>query len=397
MTDIGLYIHVPFCATKCGYCDFYSHVPAPGAFEPLVDALLAELAQQVLARDVRVVTLFAGGGTPTLLPPASLRRLFAALRPVVQRHHPIEFTVEANPASLTDAKAAILREAGVTRISMGAQSFHPHELRALDRIHCPADIPRSAEIIHRAGFEHFNLDLIFGIPGQSRASLLESIRRAVDLGPDHLAGYGLTYEPDTPLRARRDAGLIRSANEDLEADFYELIMDRLGQLGFEQYEISNFARPGARCEHNLRYWRNKPVLGIGPSAAGYFQGRRRRNVPDTAEYVRRMRAGVDPSVECEELDPLQRAGETAMLALRLIEGISIQAFREQTGLDPLQLFAEPVHRHASAGLLLADDRHIALTRAGRLVADDIIADFLLPGPPGALPRPFPAGREAARS
>lgn len=381
MIETGLYIHVPFCATKCGYCDFYSHTPAPGAFDPLVDALCAELEQQVLSRDVRIVTIFAGGGTPTLLPLPSLERLFKKLSRLVESHQPIEFTVEANPASLSDAKADVLRHSGVTRISMGAQSFHANELRTLDRIHSPADIPRSAEIIRRAGFAHFNLDLIFGIPGQTRASLFESVHRAIELGPDHLACYGLTYEPDTPLRSRRDAGLLRPAEEDLEAHLYELLMDELPRLGYEQYEISNFARAAGRSEHNLRYWRNQPVIGIGPSAASYLDGRRWKNVSDTAQYVQRLSSGQEAAAESEVLSPLDRAGETAMLRLRLIEGVQLDEFERATGYDARTLFAPLITSHVAAGLLQIDDRHVALTRAGRLVADAVMADFLLPVEP----------------
>ena len=388
MTEVGLYLHIPFCATKCGYCDFYSAVPTPGAFAPLVDALLVELQNQVLARDVRIVTIFAGGGTPTLLPDAQLARLFTELARLVERDRPIEFTVEANPASLSESKAQILREAGVNRISMGAQSFHAAELRVLERIHSPSDIPASAEIVHRAGFPHFNLDLIFGIPGQTRATLAESIRRAVELGPDHLACYGLTYEPDTPLRERLEQGLIEPMEEGVEAELYTEIVEHLRARGFEQYEISNFARPGARSEHNLRYWHNQPVLGIGPSAASYFEGRRWKNIADTAEYVCRIRAGASPVVESEQLTPLEAAGETAMLNLRLVEGIRCEAFRRQTGFDPYALFGPVIERYTAVGLLEADAEHIALTPAGRLVGDAIISEFLLPEPPAS---PLTAG------
>lgn len=378
--DIGLYVHVPFCATKCGYCDFYSHVPEKGAFAPLVDALLADLDRQLARQTFRVETIFVGGGTPTLLPPAELRRLFVRLGEIARRDHPVEFTVEANPASLTDAKAAVLREQGVNRVSMGAQSFHAHELRTLDRIHSPADIAPSAAIIHRAGFPHFNLDLIFGIPGQTRASWAESIRRAIDLGPDHLACYGLTYEPDTPLRERLDRGTLEPAEEDLEASMYLAAIDALAASGFGQYEISNFARPGAESRHNIRYWRNLPHVGVGPSAAGYIDGRRWKNVADTAQYVARIRAGQETAAETEQLLALDRAGETAMLALRMVEGIDIAAFRAATGFDPLRLFAEPIQRYADRGLLTAGPDRVALTRQGRLVADAMIADFLSPAP-----------------
>lgn len=379
--DIGLYVHVPFCATKCGYCDFYSHVPAPGAFRSLVDALLAELDETVVRRpELRVETIFIGGGTPTLLPASELERLFAVLGSIAHRDRPVEFTVEANPASLNDGKAAILRAHGVKRISMGAQSFHPQELRALDRIHSPSDIAPSVAVIRRAGFEHLNLDLIFGIPGQTQASWAESLRRAVDLEPDHLACYGLTYEPETPLREMLEIGLVQPVEESIEASLYSFMIDYLDEQGFRQYEISNFARPGAESRHNVRYWLNLPYVGIGPSAASYMGGRRWRNVPDTAEYVRRVGAGLERAIDLEELSPLERAGETAMLQLRLVAGINRASFRAATGFDPGELFADTIARHAGDGFLTVDDRRIALTRKGRLVADTVVADFLSPSP-----------------
>ena len=374
--SIGLYVHVPFCATLCGYCDFYSEVPGQGAFGPLVDALLIELEQAV--EGIRVETIFVGGGTPSLLPPGELGRLFERLGAVAGRDGAVEFTVEANPASLTDAKAAILRDAGVNRVSMGAQSFFPHELRVLDRIHSPADIPRSAEIIHRTGFAHFNLDLIFGVPGQTDATWAESIRRAIGLGPDHLACYGLTYEEGTPLTERLERGLIVPAEEEDEASQYEQTIAALAGAGFEHYEISNFAKPGARSRHNLRYWLNLPGRGIGPSAASYIGGRRWRNVPDTKRYAECLGNGTSPRIDEEELPPAARAGETAMLGLRLVEGVDLARFGDATGFDFMKLYGALIEELTAGGLLRVSPTHVALTRRGLLLADAVIAEFLQP-------------------
>ena len=376
--DLGLYVHVPFCPRKCGYCDFYSVVPAEGDCRPLAAALLTELQTAVGQREVRVETMFVGGGTPTFLPSPEFDRLFSALGRLAAKHDPVEFTVEANPASLTAPKAALLRGCGVNRISMGAQSFNRQELEQLDRLHSPEDISAGATIIRQAGFEHFSLDLIFGIPGQTLASWTDSLRRAIELGPDHLACYGLTYEPGTPLRAKLDAGRITPVDEETEVELYLAAIDHLAAAGFRQYEISNFARPDGQCRHNLRYWRNQPGLGIGPSAASYLDGRRWRNVPDVAEYIDRITAGRGVLAEEETLSPRERAGETAMLQLRLIDGIRCCEFHAQTGFDPLGLFAAPIAEHGARGLLTADADRIALTRRGRPVADAVIADFLLP-------------------
>lgn len=422
MIDIGLYIHVPFCVRKCGYCDFYSIVPNDDQVEPLVDALLAELERALVPpsetcapfarmfseksravvaahenavaqgdRAVRVETVFVGGGTPTCLPLQALRRLLTGLDRALGANRPSEFTIEANPGTLTREKAALIRDHGVTRISVGAQSFHQPELAVLERIHGPDDIAATAAIIHQMGFPHFNLDLIFGIPGQTRQTWLASLRRAVELGPDHLACYGLTYEPGTPLGKLLDAGQVVPMDESTEADLYLTAIDFLDGAGLEQYEISNFARGGSRadldsgqtgaCLHNLRYWRNQPTLGIGPAAASFMDGRRWRNLPDVAEYVRRIQTGESLAVDVEMLDPLARAGETAMLGLRLNQGIRRSLFLAQTGFDPHILFAGPIARHAGAGRLEVNQERIALTRSGRLVADAVVTDFLLPQPP----------------
>jgi oxygen-independent coproporphyrinogen III oxidase len=378
MTDVGLYIHVPFCPRKCGYCDFYSIVPSGSQAEDLVDAMLVELDRVFAEHDPHVETIFVGGGTPTSLSEAALGRLAIRLRRVVDLHHPVEFSVEANPVSLNELKAALLREAGVTRISMGAQSFDRGELRALDRLHAPEDITAGVELVRRCGFEHFNLDLIFGVPGQTLQTWADSLRRTVELGPDHVACYGLTYEPGTPLTRRRDEGTVIPADEDLETDMYLFTIDFLAEAGYEQYEISNFARPGGRCRHNLRYWHNQPGLGIGPAAASYLAGRRWRNVAGVDDYVRCIRAGTSTVIDLEALSPLERAGEAAMLRLRTVEGIRYEEFREQTGFDPRQLFAEAIRQHVESGLMRATCDRVALSRKGLPLADAVIRDFLLP-------------------
>ncbi len=381
MPDIGLYVHVPFCPRKCGYCDFYSTVPAGDECERLIWALLAELDRAFTARsDLRVETIFVGGGTPTFLPVPALERLLARLGRIAVDHGVTEFTVEANPGSLGRDRASVLRANGVNRVSMGAQSFNEAELAVLDRVHSPADIAAGAEVVHRAGFEHFNLDLIFGIPGQTPATWRESLQRAIRLGPDHLACYGLTFEPGTPLHDRLVQGRLLRVAEEMEAELYTAGVAELGAAGFEHYEISNFARPGCRCWHNLRYWHNLPVLGVGPAAASYLDGRRWRNLPDAAEYLRRMAAAEPIAVDEERLSPAERAGETAMLMLRLVEGIGCDEFRALTGFDAERLFAEAVARHAGSGRLIVERGRIRLTDEGRLMADSVILDFLSPVP-----------------
>jgi oxygen-independent coproporphyrinogen-3 oxidase len=384
-TVASVYVHVPFCHTICGYCDFYSTVLDRSATGPLVDALIAELEQALDGRgrpspnrplEPRVRTVFVGGGTPTTLPSADLVRLLQRLVTLPAANGPPEFTVEANPATVNDRVAHLLAEAGVNRVSIGAQSFDPSELRVLERIHRPAQVEQTVRACRRAGLRSLNLDLIFGVPGQSLDSWLASLRAALALGPDHLSCYGLTYEAGTPLFEQLRAGRVRPVEPGLEAEMYEATIDTLAAAGLRHYEISNFARPGFECLHNLAYWHNEPYLGIGPSAAGFVDGLRYRNVADTAEYVRAIHAGRSPRVEEERLPPDRRARETVMLELRLIEGMDRRHFEGRFGHDPVALYAEAVARHVELGLLEVTPSHLRLTRAGLLVADSVIADFL---------------------
>lgn len=372
----SLYVHVPFCHTLCGYCDFYSEVLDRRTVAPLVDALLAEL--RGLARDYRLApgTIFVGGGTPTTLPVAELRRLLAGIRAHADPGADIEFTVEANPATVNSEVAQVLVACGVNRVSIGAQSFDPGELRVLERIHAPAQVTETVRTCRAAGLTNLNLDLIFAVPRQTLGQWLRNVEAALALEPDHLSCYGLTYERGTPLYRRLHEGRVQRVEAEVEAAMFEATIERLATAGFEQYEISNFARPGRRCRHNLVYWRNQPCLAIGPSAAG-FDGRvRYRNVPDTAAYASAILDGRSPRVEEEVLPADRRPGETAMLELRLSEGIDAGRFRERFGDDPRRVFATPIARLTPFGVLEVDDRGVRLTRRGRLVADSVIAEFL---------------------
>jgi len=388
----GLYLHVPFCTTKCGYCDFYS-IPAEGRDAGgLVSRLLDELARRMADPPAPITTIFVGGGTPTVLPHAELARLLEPLARIAGVReagatrkgkagaiHPgavREFTVEANPGTLDDEKAGLLVAAGVDRLSLGAQSFDPAELTVLERLHSPDDIAPAVRIARRAGIRRLNLDLIFGVPGQTLAGWLESLDRAIELDPDHLALYGLTYEPGTTLTRRRDAGRVQPCDDGLEAEMYLAAFDVTAAAGFEQYEISNFARPNQRCLHNLIYWHNEPYVGVGPSAAGYVGGLRYRNVPDLHRYQQMIDQLGHAVIERERIEGRQLAAETAMLQLRLIDGIDRAEFEQRTGFDPHQVFARSIARYELRGLLSVSPARMALTRNGLLVADAIIADFM---------------------
>lgn len=370
------YVHVPFCQTICGYCDFYSVLVDRTAMHPLVDALIADFQRERAIRPVLLDTIFVGGGTPTTLPAVELRRLLSALHAAATSDRPIEFTVEANPATVTTETAATLVESGVTRVSIGAQSFDTAELRVLERIHHPPQVAQTVDICRAAGISQVNLDLIFAVPGQSVDSWRRNLEHAIAIGPDHLSCYALTYERGTPLFDQREAGDVKALDEDTEAEMYELTIDLLAAAGYAQYEISNFAKPGCECRHNLVYWRNEPYLGIGPSAAGFVDEVRYKNIPDHREYVRAVGEGRSAWLSQEKLSPDQRARETMMLSLRLNEGLNRSAFRERFGNDPTHLFSDALEKHAELGLLTITDERIVLTPRGRLLANSVIAEYL---------------------
>lgn len=371
----GLYVHWPICETKCGYCDFYS-VPGRGVqIEPLLDAVLRELHLRTSPAEVVFETVFVGGGTPTTLDEEPLRALLAGIGKAVEGHPVREFTVEANPATVRPAKARVLREGGVTRVSLGAQSFHPDELRTLERLHRPEDIPEALAILRAAGLTHLNLDLIFGIPGQTMASWKESLARALELEPTHLACYGLTYESGTALTKQLTQGKLVPCDEGLEAEMLLCAVDVLAEAGFEHYEISNFARPGRRCRHNLIYWHNRPYVGIGPSAAGFVNGRRYKNIANHTEYVRRVREQGHAEAEAEMITGTTAAMETLMMRMRLIEGLDWAAFAADTGIDLREVAAGALAALEKQGLVQRAEDRLKLTRRGLLYADGIIAEL----------------------
>jgi oxygen-independent coproporphyrinogen-3 oxidase len=367
------YVHVPFCAHHCGYCDFAVVAGQDHLADAYLDALAAELA--MLSRPEPVETVFLGGGTPTHLDAGRLERLLAE----VTRWLPLapggEFTAEANPDTLDADRVAVLAAHGVNRVSLGAQSFHPHLLRVLERRHAPAEVPRAVECARRR-IGRVSLDLIFGVPGQTLAEWDQDLRRALALEPDHVSTYGLTYEKGTRLWKQRRGGDLRPLDEETERALYGHALDVLAAAGFEPYEISNHARPGARSRHNQVYWANEAYFGFGLGAARYVGGRRELNTRDLASYLRRLRAGEPATFQSEVLPPEERARETLALQLRRGDGIDRPAFRRQTGFDLDALAGPALARHVDLGFLEDDGRAVRLTRAGKFVADTVIRNLL---------------------
>jgi oxygen-independent coproporphyrinogen-3 oxidase len=367
------YIHVPFCAHHCGYCDFAVAAGQDQLRDLYVEALTAELA--TLGEPRPVETIFIGGGTPTYLESPQLERLLAAVNRWLPLVEPAEFSVESTPDSLDDEGVDILACHGVNRVSIGSQSFHSHLLRTLERRHQPDDVGRAVACVRRA-IRAVSLDLIFGVPGQTLAEWGADLQQALALAPDHISTYGLTYEKGTRLWKQRQRGEVQPLDEQAELAMYTHAIDTLTAAGFEHYEISNFARPGRRCRHNQVYWANEAYYGFGVGAARYVHGRRELNTRDLQQYMRSVLAGEPATFQSEVLDPEDRAKETMAIQLRRAEGINRQSFREQTKTDLDQLAGAVIRRHVELGFLADDGLSVRLTRQGKCVADTLIRNLM---------------------
>ncbi|GGK41118.1 coproporphyrinogen III oxidase [Pilimelia terevasa] len=376
----GVYVHVPFCASRCGYCDFNTYTAAElgggASRETYADTVLAELAlaRRVLgdAPPARVDTVFVGGGTPTLLPPADLARILAAVDRTWGLAPDAEVTTEANPESVDPRSLAALRAAGFTRISLGMQSSAPTVLRLLDRQHTAGRATAAVAEARAAGFDHVNLDLIYGTPGERAEDFADSLAAVVAAGVDHVSAYALIVEDGTRLAARMRRGEVPYPCDDVAADRYLAAEAALGAAGLGWYEVSNWAAaPAARCRHNLLYWAGADWWGLGPGAHSHVGGVRWWNVKHPAAYTRRLAEGVSPGAGREILDAAQRYTERVMLGLRLADGLALDALA-------------PAGRRAAAGAaadgLLEPDALAAgravLTLRGRLLADGVIRTVL---------------------
>ena len=369
------YVHVPFCAHKCGYCDFASLAGADHQADRYLDALDREMAASI-DRPREVDTIFIGGGTPTRLSSEQLSRLLAMIRRRFDLAEGGEWTVEANPGTLDERKADALAEGGVNRVSLGAQSFHPESLRALERNHDPDDVPRAVELI-RPRFDRWSLDLIFAAPGSDLERWRLDMERALELGPSHLSCYGLVFEKGTSLWKQWHAGLVLAVDEEVERAMYEATIERLSAAGLLQYEISNYARPGHESRHNLAYWANDAYYGFGLGAARYVDGVRSVNTRELTSYFRRIESGCSATGPSERHDPESRARETAVLMLRRTAlGIARDDFHERTGYDLDALCGEALARAISLGWLEDDGLRVRLTREGLFLADSVMSSLL---------------------
>ncbi len=372
---LSLYLHVPFCATRCGYCDFNTYTAAelgsaPGASQQAyLDAVRAELDLAVRVLGPRPVrTIFFGGGTPTLLPSAELVGLLDAVRSRFPLAADAEVTTEANPESVDAGYLAALAEGGFNRISLGMQSSVGHVLKVLDRRHTPGRVAQAVGWAREAGFGSVSLDLIYGSPGESADDWRRSLRAALELQPDHLSAYSLIVEPGTRLAARIKRGELAGVDDDVHADYYLIADAELAAAGLDWYEVSNWARPGHECRHNLAYWRGHDWWGIGPGAHSHVGGVRWWNLRHPTRYSARLLTGESPAEAREELSAEDRRIERVLLELRLAEGLELAVLTQDEQARVPEVVASDLGR--------AEDGRLRLNLRGRLLADGIIRDLL---------------------
>jgi oxygen-independent coproporphyrinogen-3 oxidase len=383
---LSLYLHIPFCRTKCTYCAFNAYANMDTLIEPFVDALVREI--EILGTNKpgqALGTIFFGGGTPSLLTPEQINHILNAISQYLAVLPNAEISLEANPNDLDTAYLQALRRTGINRISIGMQSANNNELILFARRHDNDAVARAVSSARQAGFDNLNLDLIYGFPHQTLDSWQTSLRQMLALQPEHVSLYALGLEDGTPMKAWVDRGWLPMPDDDLAADMYDLATDVLGQAGYEQYEISNWSKPGKQCRHNLQYWRNLPYGGLGPGAHGYADGVRYSTILSPQRYIQAMQTSqadyeyprTPATFEAVEVNRDNEIVETLITGLRLTqEGIQREAFRQRFGLDLLEVHPETISRYEKYGLLYVDEKVVRLTKQGRLLSNMIFRELV---------------------
>ncbi|MFZ5899386.1 MAG: radical SAM family heme chaperone HemW [Bacillota bacterium] len=374
---VAHYIHVPFCKRKCYYCDFASYP---------FDRVDADLYLRVLPREIELragllghaeaTSIFFGGGTPTTLPGKVIAGIIDELSRYYSLAPGLEITVEANPGTLDEVKLLELRKAGVNRISLGMQAAQDRLLQLLGRSHKFKDVAEAVEMVRDAGFANLSLDLIYGVPEQTMDDWRETVETALSFEPQHISAYALEVHEGTRLAELIALGELQECDEGLAVDMYRSLQSRLKEAGFGQYEISNFARPGYECRHNLTYWRNEDYVGYGPGACSHIDGCRQTNEQDLMQFAVRLFAGELPVAEKDCPDRKVQMAETTFLGLRLTAGLDRAAFADRFGEDPVEVYASVIPRLVQQGLLEVDGRSIRLTDAALPVANEVFEAFL---------------------
>jgi oxygen-independent coproporphyrinogen III oxidase len=369
----GLYFHVPLCVRKCRYCSFNSIPFNKETANRYVSALLKEM--EMRRGDIKPISVYVGGGTPTVLPMESLRLLIGGVGKYFKPEVNTEFTVEANPGTLGHIDFSTLRALGVNRVSLGAQSFDPEELRALGRIHGPGEIKRAVDGLRASGIDNLSLDLIYSLPGQDLKGWQSSLDEAIGLSPEHISLYDLSIEEGTEFHSMQKAGLLTLPPETVQVDMYLAAVSRLSEAGYARYEISNFARPGRECAHNLNYWSAGDFIGFGAGAHSRAEGLAVWNILDAARYIERLKKGEDPAESSEALTPEEREREFLMLGLRKSGGFSLEEYEAGFGRAFLDKYGATAMKMADAGYMVISGDRACLTMRGVLASNRVITEF----------------------
>ena len=368
---IGLYVHIPFCVKKCNYCDFCSFpVDSIDCSEKYISALCREI-EGYRERNIQVDSIFFGGGTPTLLNAGEIDRIMCSIKKSFVLSPDAEFTVEANPGTVSEEKLRTLVGCGVNRLSIGLQSIHENEMKILGRIHSFEDFERTYSLARECGIDNINIDLMYGIPEQTMESFRVTLQKITELSPEHISLYGLILEEGTPFFERRDSLLLPS--EDGECDMYYFATDFLRDKGYSHYEISNYAKEGRECQHNLKYWHCEEYIGVGLSAYSYFDGARFGNSKDYSEY---LKGNYKDYGYMELVDPDSLAYEFVMLGLRTKEGVSLLQYKEKFGEDFLSKRQSTVDALIKDGYVQILDGRLCLTEKGFYVSNYILTELI---------------------
>jgi oxygen-independent coproporphyrinogen-3 oxidase len=373
--EISLYIHIPFCRRKCKYCSFVSYQGREADIPAYVDSLKKELALRFGGEHIR--SIYLGGGTPSLLTAEQVDDILCTIRSLFAVNGGAEITIEANPGTVDARYLAEVRTVGINRLSLGVQSFDDKELALLGRIHTSTEAREAMRLARNAGFTNLNIDLIYGLPGQNLAGWQNTLKQAMGLSPEHISLYALTLEEDAPLFQAIERGELPAPDSDFTADMYELAEHMLGEYGYRHYEISNWARSGFECRHNLVYWQNLPYIGAGVAAHSCIYGHRLANTSDLDIYLNAFSSNEPLLYELDEvIGPELQLSETVILGLRLSEGIQTDYIKNHFGIDLLKRYGSEIEELVDAGLVECNDRCISLTPRGRLLGNEVFWRFL---------------------
>jgi len=376
--ELGLYLHFPYCISKCPYCDFNSYqLKEDNQISSYISALYQEIAaySQKLKKS-NIKTIYLGGGTPTILSGTHIFNILEFCKENFMVDKDAEITIEANPGTVDSEKIKLLIDSGINRLSLGAQSFNNRFLKKLGRIHNTQEIIDSYYSAREAGFKNINIDIMFALPDQTTEDLQVTLKKAVSLKSDHLSLYNLTIKPGTEYHNKYKRGKLKLLTEDEEFDMYNWAINYLEDNGFEHYEIANFAHPHKRSEHNLIYWQNKPYLGVGAGAYSFIRGYRYMNYEEPARYIKEVTSGKSPIEDGEKLSLRKRMIETIILGLRTKDGVIYKKFKKRFKVDINNTFHKQIKKLVNLGLLQRDDNRIKLTRKGIFLADTVFREFV---------------------